>query len=279
MLGTSGPAFGRGVDSAGHRAAGGAAHRCRRPSDACSGGGRPVAPARAATDDRDGDARHAAPAVAVAPLDRGRAHGGGTRRAPVAPRTGQGRGNRRPIANRRWPSSSGRGSAASPSCCRSATGGWSRRRSRSSGGARRSWPPTSPTRPRTGLDGAAVRRRPPVQLRRLRGARSATRVQHQRLRRDAARARSSGTSSGSSASFAVAGRSSGFTPAKRAPIVLAAAAAYREAMRAFAGMSSLDVWYTRLDVDEIARRFGGDARAKQMRAIAGQPTRPSRRTA
>ena len=69
------------------------------------------------------------------------------------------------------------------------------------------------------------------------------------------------------ASFAVAGRSSGFTPAKRSAIVLAAAAAYRVAMHRFAGMSSLDVWYTRLDVDEIARRFGGYTRAKEMRSL------------
>ena len=40
---------------------------------------------------------------------------------------------------------------------------------------------------------AAVRGRASVELRRLRGARPAARVQHQRLRRDAARARSSGT--------------------------------------------------------------------------------------
>ena len=51
---------------------------------------------------------------------------------------------------------------------------------------------------RTGLERPALRRRAPLQLRRLRRARPAARVQRQRLRRDAARARSSGTSSGSS---------------------------------------------------------------------------------
>ena len=65
------------------------------------------------------------------------------------------------------------------------------------------------------------------------------------------------------ASFAVAGRQQGFSAQKRRSIVMTAAAAYRRAMRSFAGMSSLDVWYTRLDVDDIARRFGADARAKQ----------------
>ena len=66
------------------------------------------------------------------------------------------------------------------------------------------------------------------------------------------------------ASFAVAGRQQGFSAQKRRSIVMAAAGAYRRAMRSFAGMSSLEVWYTRLDVDEIARRFGVDARAKQV---------------
>ena len=69
------------------------------------------------------------------------------------------------------------------------------------------------------------------------------------------------------ASFAVAGRSNGFTPAKRSAIVLAAAAAYRGAMHRFAGMTSLDVWYTRLDLDEISRRFSGYARGKEMRSL------------
>ena len=48
---------------------------------------------------------------------------------------------------------------------------------------------------------------------------------------------------------------------------MTAAAAYRQAMRTFAGMSSLEVWYKRLDVEEIARQFGRNARAKQMRTI------------
>jgi uncharacterized protein (DUF2252 family) len=64
-------------------------------------------------------------------------------------------------------------------------------------------------------------------------------------------------------SFAVAGRQLGISAQKRRSIVMAAAAEYRRAMRAFAGMSSLEVWYTRLDVDDIARQFGVKARAKQ----------------
>ena len=51
--------------------------------------------------------------------------------------------------------------------------------------------------PRSGLDGAVLRRRPPLELRPVRVARAAPGLRHQRLRRDAARARGSGTSSAS----------------------------------------------------------------------------------
>ena len=52
------------------------------------------------------------------------------------------------------------------------------------------------------------------------------------------------------ASFAVAGRDHGFDENQRA-VNLAVAASYREAMHDLAGMKTLDVWYARLDVDEL----------------------------
>ena len=81
------------------------------------------------------------------------------------------------------------------------------------------------------------------------------------------------------ASFAVAGRQQGFSAQKRRSIVMAAAAAYRQAMRSFVGMSSLDVWYTRLDVDDIARRFGATRKPSRCRTSVAPPTRRRRRTA
>ena len=69
------------------------------------------------------------------------------------------------------------------------------------------------------------------------------------------------------ASFAVSCRQQGFSAQKRRSIVMTAAAAYRQAMRSFAGMSSFDVWYTRLDVDDIAQRFGAKAHSKQMQNL------------
>ena len=52
------------------------------------------------------------------------------------------------------------------------------------------------------------------------------------------------------ASFAIAGRERGFKRKQRAAAVLTAASAYREAMRAFATQTNLEVWYARLDVEE-----------------------------
>jgi uncharacterized protein (DUF2252 family) len=67
------------------------------------------------------------------------------------------------------------------------------------------------------------------------------------------------------ASFAVAGRDRGFDDKKRRAINLTVTRGYREAMAHFAGMRSLDVWYARLDVDEISARFRKLATPKQIR--------------
>ena len=56
------------------------------------------------------------------------------------------------------------------------------------------------------------------------------------------------------ASFEVAGRERGLTPKQRAAINLTVGRAYREAMRQFAQMRHLDVWYSRLDVDDVMRQ-------------------------
>jgi uncharacterized protein (DUF2252 family) len=65
------------------------------------------------------------------------------------------------------------------------------------------------------------------------------------------------------ASFAVAGRERGFDDLERGRANLAVTRAYREAMREFAQMRTLDLWYARLDVDELARRWSAAATAKQ----------------
>ena len=54
------------------------------------------------------------------------------------------------------------------------------------------------------------------------------------------------------ASFAVAGRDRGFDAKQRRAVNRAVGQAYREAIREFAAMSNLDLWYSRIDVDDIA---------------------------
>ncbi|MCW2548407.1 MAG: hypothetical protein JWN96_2867 [Mycobacterium sp.] len=53
------------------------------------------------------------------------------------------------------------------------------------------------------------------------------------------------------ASLVIAGRANGFGRRTRREIVVACVAAYREWMRHFAAMPTLDVWHTKADMDEI----------------------------
>ncbi|MET8680856.1 DUF2252 domain-containing protein [Streptomyces sp. NPDC004647] len=53
------------------------------------------------------------------------------------------------------------------------------------------------------------------------------------------------------ASLVIAGRANGFTDQERATIVRATVRSYRERMRTLAAMGNLDVWYARVDADEI----------------------------
>src|SRR3954465_6338729 len=53
------------------------------------------------------------------------------------------------------------------------------------------------------------------------------------------------------ASFAVAGRDRGFDRAQRHRINIAVTRAYRESLRQLAGRRNLDLWYARIDVDDL----------------------------
>jgi uncharacterized protein (DUF2252 family) len=59
------------------------------------------------------------------------------------------------------------------------------------------------------------------------------------------------------ASAEIAGRDIGLPPNRRREIVRACVREYREAMRGFADMSHLDVWYERINASELVGRFGG----------------------
>jgi uncharacterized protein (DUF2252 family) len=68
------------------------------------------------------------------------------------------------------------------------------------------------------------------------------------------------------ASLAVAGRDNGFPAKACRKIVLAAAEAYRTAMREFAGQPLLDVWYAHLDIEPALSEFRSQIKAKRFKA-------------
>ena len=69
------------------------------------------------------------------------------------------------------------------------------------------------------------------------------------------------------ASFAIAGRENGFSSKQRRSILLATLHEYRKAMRAFAQMRNLDVWYARLDADAALERLRQIAPRKRVRKV------------
>jgi uncharacterized protein (DUF2252 family) len=67
-------------------------------------------------------------------------------------------------------------------------------------------------------------------------------------------------------SFAIAGRDRQFTPKETRTAVLTTARTYREAIREFATMRNLDVWYARLDVETVLADLAKTAPAKDLKA-------------
>src|ERR1019366_7583826 len=68
------------------------------------------------------------------------------------------------------------------------------------------------------------------------------------------------------ASLAVAGRDNGFPGKARRKVILAAAEAYRTAMRGFAEQPFLDVWYAHLDIEPAIAEFRSQIKAKRLKA-------------
>jgi uncharacterized protein (DUF2252 family) len=69
------------------------------------------------------------------------------------------------------------------------------------------------------------------------------------------------------ASVVVAGRERGFSRGERRRALEATGAAYREAMREFAGMRNLDVWYSRVDVEAQKDRLRSSLTAARRREM------------
>jgi uncharacterized protein (DUF2252 family) len=69
------------------------------------------------------------------------------------------------------------------------------------------------------------------------------------------------------ASFAIAGRASGFKRGVRRQIVAAMSAKYRQAMQRMADIGNLEVWYTKMDVEAVARGWATAAGEKEVKAF------------
>src|SRR6201999_2987315 len=65
----------------------------------------------------------------------------------------------------------------------------------------------------------------------------------------------------------VSGGDNGFPGKQRREIVTAAVARYRRAMREFAGMTNLDVWYAHIDINELRAQMDPQLRDRQRKLI------------
>jgi uncharacterized protein (DUF2252 family) len=81
------------------------------------------------------------------------------------------------------------------------------------------------------------------------------------------------------ASLEIGGRDVGFTDRERRQAVLAGVGAYREAMRSFAEMPNLGVWYAHVDIDEVLPQIKAQVEPKRAKmfdkALAKMRTRDS----
>ncbi|UNO43408.1 DUF2252 domain-containing protein [Streptomyces sp. MST-110588] len=71
-----------------------------------------------------------------------------------------------------------------------------------------------------------------------------------------------------SASLVIAGRANGYSGPERARVVRETVRAYREAMDGFAKMRNLDVWYARIDADELYGALSGEWDKEAQRRIS-----------
>ncbi len=69
------------------------------------------------------------------------------------------------------------------------------------------------------------------------------------------------------ASLEVAARGNGFGGTDRREIVTAAVARYRQAMRSFAGMTNLNVWYAHADIDQLRAELDSQMKKRQRKLV------------
>jgi uncharacterized protein (DUF2252 family) len=69
------------------------------------------------------------------------------------------------------------------------------------------------------------------------------------------------------ASLEVAGRGNGLARKQRRDLVMNAVGQYRQAMRQFAGMTNLEVWYSHADIDQLRAQYDSMLSERQRKAV------------
>lgn len=69
-------------------------------------------------------------------------------------------------------------------------------------------------------------------------------------------------------SLEIAARENELSAKQRREILMSAVGQYRTAMRGFAGMTNLDVWYARADLEELRTRFDSQLVPRQRKRVA-----------
>jgi uncharacterized protein (DUF2252 family) len=72
------------------------------------------------------------------------------------------------------------------------------------------------------------------------------------------------------ASMLIAAQDNGFSTKEQEQVVLDTVGEYRSAMRDFAAMNNLDVWYSRLEIESALDRYGAQFKAKQVANVEKQ---------
>ena len=165
-----------------------------------------------------------------------------------------------------------RGRLAFQNSCRSATGGWRRRRLPTTEAPRCQWPADLSTGPRTSID---VQLCGDAHLCNFGGFASPERdllfdvndfdeTSPGPFEWDLKRL---------GASLEIAARSRDFPAKTGRKLVINSMSAYREAMHEFAKMSNLEVWYSRLDMAGVAQRWGSEVSSDTLAAFQKTTTK------
>jgi hypothetical protein len=74
-------------------------------------------------------------------------------------------------------------------------------------------------------------------------------------------------SSGSRRACSIAAQDDGFTVRDQDRIVLDTVGSYRSALRQFARVNNLEVWYSHVEIEPVLQQFAGQFKPKQVKQV------------